>query len=99
MVIFIHPFFLQGSDTPSVVQAGLPNITGSIGVVKNNGTTPTQTGCFSWTEAGIKDVGDYADNGRIENIINFNASRSSNIYGASSTVQPPTLSLIPQVKY
>lgn len=30
---------------------------------------------------------------------NFNASRSSSIYGASTTVQPPTIALIPQVKY
>lgn len=92
--------FLEFSSTRgSKHNAGLPNITGSIGVVKNNGTTPTQTGCFSWTEAGTKNVGDYADNGRIENIINFNASRSSNIYGASTTVQPKSLTVRAIIKY
>ena len=29
----------------------------------------------------------------------FNASRSSAIYGASSTVQPPAITLIPQIRY
>lgn len=31
--------------------------------------------------------------------LNFNAANSNVIYGASNTVQPPALSLIPQVKY
>ena len=30
---------------------------------------------------------------------NINASRSSSIYGASSTVQPSAISLIPQIKF
>ena len=29
----------------------------------------------------------------------FKASRSNNIYGKSSTVQPPAIALIPQIKY
>ena len=33
------------------------------------------------------------------NTFNFNASQSNSIYGASSTVQPPALSLIPQIKF
>ena len=31
--------------------------------------------------------------------VTMNASRSSNIYGAASTVQPPTLQLIPQIHF
>ena len=31
--------------------------------------------------------------------VDFNASQSSAIYGASDTVQPPAIFLIPQVKY
>ena len=30
---------------------------------------------------------------------NFDASKSSNIYAASTTVQPPAIILVPQIKY
>ena len=32
-------------------------------------------------------------------ILDFNAANSNAIYGSSETVQPPALSLIPQIKY
>ena len=31
--------------------------------------------------------------------LHFNASKSNAIYGLSSTVQPPAICLIPQIKY
>ena len=31
--------------------------------------------------------------------LGFDASRSSQIYGAAETVQPPALALVPQIKY
>ena len=31
--------------------------------------------------------------------VGLDASRSSSIYGASNTVQPPALVLLPQIKY
>lgn len=31
--------------------------------------------------------------------VTFNATNSNNLYGASNTVQPPALSLVPQIKY
>ena len=31
--------------------------------------------------------------------IDFNAANSSNIYGNSNTVQPPSIVLIPQIKF
>ena len=31
--------------------------------------------------------------------LGFDASRSSKIYGAAETVQPPAVSLFPQIKY
>lgn len=31
--------------------------------------------------------------------LNFNASKSSAIYGKSETVQPPSIQLLPQIKY
>ena len=50
-------------------------------------------------------AGDRVGNIQSEQIINgndgigFDASRSNPIYGASTTVQPPALCLIPQVRY
>ena len=39
--------------------------------------------------------------GAVSNLdrIGLDASRSSSIYGASNTVQPPALVLLPQIKY
>ena len=73
----------NGSNANSNIEAGLPNITGSFSTAsdKNLGT-----GAFSWTD------NKYATNGGGKGGqygINFNASRSSSIYGKSSTVQPP----------
>ena len=80
---------------------GLPNITGNL--LKLTGTKNKlneSNGAFSTTHApGIgleaSDIGAYAY-GRNEN---FDASRSSAIYGAADTVQMPALQLIPQIKY
>ena len=103
MVIFIHPFFLQGGDTPAVIGAGLPNITGSIAQISetfsryassvNNSalykSANTPSSGSTPVEADVSDTGTLA----------FNASRSNSIYGASDTVQPPAISFIPQIKY
>lgn len=35
----------------------------------------------------------------INGTVTFDASRSNSIYGASDTVQPPAITLIPQIKY
>lgn len=88
--------FVQGSATPGTVKnAGLPNITGSgAGFSAKNGTTqcPKASGAFaqitssgyaSFTLAGSFPL--YANN--------FNARRSSSIYGNSNTVQPPALTM------
>jgi hypothetical protein len=37
--------------------------------------------------------------GDVQNDPCFNASKSSPIYGNSNTVQPPAMTLIPQIKY
>ena len=38
-------------------------------------------------------------NADVFSVLTINASRSSSIYGASTTVQPAALQLIPQIKY
>ena len=77
--------FLQpGTNASTKIAAGLPNITGSFGVGDSSGTSTS--GVFytiaasRWNEGGGS-KGSNPD-------IGFNASRSSSIYGKSSTVQP-----------
>lgn len=78
---------LQGADSShgvgTTIEAGLPNITGTFG---GSAYGATVGGAFS-------DIGgrsSYERSGGGSNcIVDFNASRSSSIYGKSSTVQPP----------
>ena len=86
--------FAQGSTTVGTVKnAGLPNITGTIGTVAF--VAGNISGAFyvaadvsnGWTASG------HAVRA------GFEASRSNSIYGNSSTVQPPALTLLPCIKY
>ena len=96
---------LQGADSShsanSTIAAGLPNITGTIGYLKQassgNYSNPIniKTGVFSNSyettvspQALILRTGSNEGSTRT-GIIDFHASRSSSIYGSSSTVQPP----------
>ena len=84
---------LQGSDTNhsagTTIAAGLPNITGQHYEVTSKDGEVLYTGAFyksgtstNTYRAHNSDSGNYP-------IINFDASRSSSIYGNSNTVQPP----------
>lgn len=82
------------------IGAGLPNITGKINVsfgYSNEVSTPEgalygevydKLGTLAHE---VSDVG--------HSNVRIDASRSNPIYGASATVQPPALALIPQIKY
>ena len=75
-----------GHTTPrSVRLAGLPNITGTFSGSTANGR-PSGTGALFWASggAGTRDGG---------NGMGFDASRCSSIYGNSTTVQPPALTV------
>lgn len=52
------------------------------------------SGAFYAYGSGIGGAGDATDVG-----LAFDAWRFNNIYGASETVQPPALRLIPQIKF
>ena len=92
--------FLQGSTTSGTVKdAGLPNITGGFGdLLGDRGHWSGGIGCFSNTRragpAGdaVGTAWNYVD-------FDFNASRSSSIYGKSATVQPPALTCLICIKY
>lgn len=84
---------LQGGDSAAVVAAGLPNITG----VASGGRGESWSGAFKY--AGVDQHVDANGSGASQHYANFNASWSNPIYGASTTVQPPAIRLIPQIKY
>lgn len=82
-----------GGDTTNVgtnLNAGLPNITGTLGVrlrltgVYSGALYEINTGAYNESSGGDR-------NGRT---IGFNASRSNTIYGKSNTVQPPAIQMM-----
>ena len=99
---------LQGGNTIESVEAGLPNITGSIiawAALTASGTaipfyTSSETGAFKkGTTFHNGSKGANGSGATDFNPIELDASRSNSIYSASTTVQPPALALIPQIKY
>ncbi len=71
-----------------LVQAGLPNITGVIDYPRAG----TPSGAFAYS--GQRDYQVSGGTGGRFDYANFNASRSSSIYGNSSTVQPQTIKVL-----
>ena len=97
--------FLQGSTTSGTVKnAGLPNITGAFGLDIETGASVSsffaRTGAFYTTP-------NYSTANRIKQYegqtgnagLSFDASRSSSIYGSSSTVQPNAVTCLICIKY
>lgn len=85
--------FIEGlssiEDLGKGMAAGLPNITGTVGVYNENSSTITGTGAFyldTYSQQGSNVAGDN-DNP----LVYFDASRSNPIYGNSTTVQPPAV--------
>ncbi len=90
--------FPEGHDLPGMVkEAGLPNVTGNMTVTAYTANTSeaffnryinqANAQMYESTGGGFKDTG-----------TGFNASRSNPVYGASDTVQPRALTLLPCVK-
>jgi hypothetical protein len=85
--------FLQGADTAgAAIAAGLPNITGDF-PVSNSSASPS--GAF-YIESYFTGNGQDSQQNKM---IALNAARSSAVYGNSTTVQPPAIAMIPQIKY
>lgn len=90
---------IQGGDSTAVISAGLPNITGGFKVAGQNGGLDFFNGAFYGSAQIPYSVTYRTFEGTSSFVANLDASRSSVIYGASTTVQPPALQLIPQIKY
>lgn len=76
------------------LEAGLPNITGTFALGNDRETAWSKVayvdGCFDYGARGIAAL--YTQNDKAQNsplLIEFKASKSSQIYGNSTTVQPP----------
>ena len=88
--------FVEGSATAGTVKsAGLPNITGSIWITA--GRNSSENGAIKYT-ANVGGGGGN-DSGTGHGDLNFDASRSNSIYGNSTTVQPPALTMRYIIKY
>ena len=89
-----HTFWGADATLGTKIAAGLPNITGGFNAYTWDTGGPT--GAFSSTVAGgeVNPSG----SGRFR-CFNLDAARSSDIYGKSSTVQPPAVSVNIFIKY
>ena len=100
--------FLEGSTSAGTSKnAGLPNITGDFKLrpYKNNGSlvwTNNRSGAFSITEHVTGDSSEAVRAGSdytAFSSVAFDASKSNDIYGNSSTVQPKSYTVIYYVCY
>jgi len=76
----------DGSNANSTIEAGLPNITGTFQDGNEYGSSDQLSGAFYRTD--LPGHTPYDGNGYPKRA-GFDASRSNEIYGRSSTVQPP----------
>ena len=78
-----------------LVEAGLPNITGDMnGILTTFKNTYNFSGAISSTGRYNNDTGSEGSNRAYTGNLNINASRSSSIYGNSTTVQPQTIKVL-----
>ena len=89
---------LAGDGAGASVAAGLPNITGRIssGSVGFGVTGNSLDGSFYKKEKASAAFNFYSADGYFAG---FDASKSNKIYGASATVQPAAIKLIPIIRY
>ena len=75
-----------------LVEAGLPNITGSLTNPNIRLANSVASGCFSREDSGTTTASAPSNNNGF--VLNFDASNSNSIYGNSSTVQPQTIKVL-----
>ena len=74
----------------------MPDITGSF-THSTTANYTTETGAFSKIQGTAQANAGNAYTGQYG--AQFKASKSNSIYGSSTTVQPPSITLIPQIRY
>ena len=89
--------FSEGDSTAGTVKnAGLPNIIGSF-FASSRSQRPSVSGAFTTSDYGSNRNGENGNTGNLK--YTFTASNYNGIYGASNTVQPPALTVLPCIKY
>lgn len=87
--------WIKGKDGAEIVgtykQAGLPNITGTFNPWGEGASTNIATGAFSNIESTQYGWGTITGRDSDNGLIDFDASRSSSVYGNSSTVVPESI--------
>lgn len=86
----------------TVLDAGLPSLTGTATFIQTDGQDQSaypDAGCFYWGVYNYVWKTSIINEGPSKRDLLFDASRSNNIYGASTTVQPPALCLLPCIRY
>ena len=95
--------FVEGSATAGTVKsAGLPNITGTFQTrYPWNGAAEAATGAFKSppTTGEATGVQQSANTLVNYNTVSFDANKSNSVYGNSTTVQPPALTMRYIIKY
>ena len=89
---------------PAVLEAGLPNLKGYYDIRKINASVtvgdPDEKLFSRETSTEIWDTLAFSPGKPVAlERIRFDASKHNTIYGQSSTVQPPSITLIPQLRY
>ena len=77
------------SEVGSYLAAGLPNITGQLGLYGTEKAYSTTSGAFTTNDGSMTYGGDH--NKAAGLITDFDASKSNDIYGNSDTVQPESI--------
>ena len=88
---------VANTSARTVKAPGLPNITGTVCTNAYYFGNYDATGAM-WASSGSGNR-NTGDDGGSNTKINFNASRSSSVYGASTTVQPPAVTVRFIIKY
>lgn len=91
--------FIEGGDTPSKIEAGLPNITGETTYIFCNIKYNTNEGALTLNGTGEYSFLSTPSDVHALATLSMDASKSNSIYGNAETVQPPSIVLIPQIKY
>lgn len=79
------------TEVGSYLEAGLPNITGSMFSFLTGGANENQGALYQTTESSATTSGNSSGSAYTWRRINLDASRSNSIYGNSSTVQPESI--------
>lgn len=98
----LHHKFIEGTTTSSEVgksvAAGLPNITGKVMVGGYQLMTSKHTGAFFGSDYGTADYHGQDGRQNVPTTFGIDASRSSAVYGMSSTVQPASTRMLLCIK-